>query len=639
MNRAKVLLLTVVLMLAGVVATSGIALVSAQERCAPVALVPIRGSGEGSIGIQNYGASVTNGYEGSMVGRLLRTLFDQNPRIGAVPVVEVDDRYPAVPVNKGAEATARRITDSPVFASSQDGVSATIKATSDFRFKNSRGCTSTKFVLVGYSQGAMVARDVAMMLPQLVAGVYLIGDPWQKADQAITVGDGRGGTGVFRANFRNAGNRDAYYESGYAKRSICHHGDPVCDIFGSIPTLGNDGPHKDYFTNPIEATGEATALANMIAGAGSEPPPASAALNVAFVVDTTGSMSPYIADARANIEQISRSVLRISPSSKFSLVEYKDFGDPFIARTVVPLTGEEGELANGISTLGADGGGDTPESLFSGVLEGLRTLEGAPGRRAVVVLRDAPPHDPEPWTGLSSASLARILRGIDPVPGKVDGADRSSVLRSTLVADREQGPVTVTDLSSARSLTPSVALPGPEEVATFPPASLYDVNALGASTDVVGAIVDATGGRNFGIESPADVTTAILDAVDDAGSAPVAVLGVPPSVIAGAETVISGVASSGTAPLSFEFDLDNDGRIDQSNDNGVVEYTFPLPGVYTVTLNVTDGRGRTSTTSVNVVVEAPESTPNISVEGEGPDPSVPPAPPSGGSSGGSIFGS
>lgn len=631
MKRVLGSIFSVLVLLLGIVPFLAMSTVAAQPSCAPVALVPIRGSGEGragsgegSEGLKYYGSNVSNGYEGPTLAKLLTAFYDQNPSLANTPIIEVDERYPATAVNAGVEAVVPNLQSSPVYSSSQTGVNATIAATSRFRFHDSRGCKSTKFILIGYSQGAMVARDTAMTIPSLIAGVYSVGDPWQKPNASNVTGDGRGGRGVFHTNYPRAGAaRDAFYSAAYAKHSLCHAKDPVCDFAGSTWTAFNDGPHLNYF-NGSEVNTEASVLARMVSGASTAPPVGTSALNVAFVVDTTGSMSPYIADARANITTISQNVLRTSPNSKFSLVEYKDYGDPFIAKTVVPLTGNAAALDSGIQSLGADGGGDYPESVFSGVVEGVRTLQGAAGTSAVVILRDAPPHDPEPWSGLSSDSLRRILLGVDPVPSAADSAARAINARTIPSEDREQGPGAPVD-SAVTRVAPPVALSAPaaDEVPSYPSTILYDVNAGGASSDVIGSIVDATGGRNFGIGTPGDVTTSILDAVDDAGEAPAAVLGALPTITAGEETTLSGMASVGVAPLSFEFDFENDGIVDAVNVDGFAGHVFERPGVYTVALTVRDPRGRSSTTSMEVNVVADNENPQVPIDEVPTDPSSP----------------
>jgi hypothetical protein len=69
----------------------------------------------------------------------------------------------------------------------------------------------------------------------------------------------------------------------------------------------------------------------------------------------------------------------------------------------------------GLDTLQADGGGDYPESAWSGMTEALR-LPWRPGVQKVLInMADAPARDPEPVTGLTAADVITLALEIDPV--------------------------------------------------------------------------------------------------------------------------------------------------------------------------------------------------------------------------------
>ena len=123
------------------------------------------------------------------------------------------------------------------------------------------GCPKTKWVLVGYSQGAMVARWVDDAVPSKVASRYLVGDPFQKGNQPGTRGGGANGTGVMRWNYPWASQHlDSYYSTRPSDAStFCHNNDPVCD-FGLYGTE----PHANYFTEDSEKKTEGRVLANIV---------------------------------------------------------------------------------------------------------------------------------------------------------------------------------------------------------------------------------------------------------------------------------------------------------------------------------------------------------------------------------------
>ena len=118
-------------------------------------------------------------------------------------------------------------------------------------------------------------------------------------------------------------------------------------------------------------------------------------LDLAFVVDTTGSMSSLLAAAQTQmITMIAELASAASVDMRLGVVEYRDHPpqDPLIARTH-PLTGDLRQAQATIHGLGAEGGGDGPEAVLDGVLAACRELAWRPhARRIAVLVGDAPPH-------------------------------------------------------------------------------------------------------------------------------------------------------------------------------------------------------------------------------------------------------
>jgi Mg-chelatase subunit ChlD len=118
-------------------------------------------------------------------------------------------------------------------------------------------------------------------------------------------------------------------------------------------------------------------------------------LDLAFVVDTTGSMSGLIAAAQqqmiAMIDELSRAA---AVDMRLAVVEYRDHPpqDQLVVR-VHGFTGELRKAQKAIRGLAAQGGGDGPESVLDGVLAACRDLAWRPrSRRLAVLVGDAPPH-------------------------------------------------------------------------------------------------------------------------------------------------------------------------------------------------------------------------------------------------------
>ncbi|WP_182263331.1 cutinase family protein [Rhodococcus sp. UFZ-B548] len=594
-----------------------------------MALVPIRGSGENKESAYSYSpAAKDKSWEGGTLRRLLKQFYNDNPDLAHVPIVEVPgpDDYPAVPVENQKEMGAFKLADSPVYQSSQKGVKAALDAMLSFKVANNpTSCKPTQFILIGYSQGAMVAREAAKTMPDWVSSVFLYGDPWQKPDADGTNGTGKGGNGVFRAHYPTWNKaKDSYYTaSGFDRRSLCHQNDVICGVgvkSGWDAGNGNIEQHLNYFKDPEEASAESAALAAAVKEAindgGTVTDPTVPRSDVSIVIDTTGSMGSYINNAKYNAALIAQRVIEQDNGSKVSLVEYRDHGDAFVARTIVNPTSDISSFTAGVNSLYATGGGDTPEAVYSGIVESITSFESSTVRRSMIVIGDAPPHDPEPVTGYTRDQIGRYLSGTETVPPKsLDASLRAATSGTEPEAEdpaRAQPvtPPTATVSSPAReaALSPALAL-----TSEFDPAigvSLYTLSADSSLTAMLEPLSQASGGQVFDISDASKVGDAIISAIDDAASAPVAVLGIPDFAMTGSEVTISGAASTGASKLAYEFDFDGDGSFEVSSATGIVTHTFLSPGIIQVKLRITDIDGRTSTVSAPVEVVADESVLN-----------------------------
>jgi hypothetical protein len=137
-------------------------------------------------------------------------------------------------------------------------------------------------------------------------------------------------------------------------------------------------------------------------------------VEVAFALDATGSMGPYINEARAKIRAIAAELSTGTPKPevKFGLVAFRDRGDTFVTR-VTPFTPDVEVMHRALDATEAGGGGDFPESVFEGVKDAVTRLKWTPPEdpsviRLVYVVGDAPPqHYPDGPTEKSIAAEAR----------------------------------------------------------------------------------------------------------------------------------------------------------------------------------------------------------------------------------------
>ena len=121
-------------------------------------------------------------------------------------------------------------------------------------------------------------------------------------------------------------------------------------------------------------------------------------VDLALVVDTTGSMGAFIEAARQHMVallQALTSEAAIPIELQVGLVEYRDHppqDNSFVFREHA-LTARLDHVQRDIAALKPDGGGDGPEAVYDGLRGACENLAWrAHSRRLAVLIGDAPPH-------------------------------------------------------------------------------------------------------------------------------------------------------------------------------------------------------------------------------------------------------
>lgn len=119
-------------------------------------------------------------------------------------------------------------------------------------------------------------------------------------------------------------------------------------------------------------------------------------VEVAFVLDTTGSMTGLIDGAKRKIWSIATSIVETNPKAeiRMALVIYRDRGDDYVTRSYDLTTDIQG-LYGDLLQLRADGGGDWPESVNEALHASVHKLHWSQDqatRKIVFLVGDAPPH-------------------------------------------------------------------------------------------------------------------------------------------------------------------------------------------------------------------------------------------------------
>ena len=146
-------------------------------------------------------------------------------------------------------------------------------------------------------------------------------------------------------------------------------------------------------------------------------------LDLVFVMDTTGSMRPALADVQSSLLGIVRILARLAPSLRVGFVAYRDRGEAYVTRETPLLRVNQGNvtaLLAFVQGLDAQGGGDDPEAVEAGldVALAMPWRPDADGR--IIVIGDAPVHPARVGQTLSmaagfAASGTRLPRSVSVI--------------------------------------------------------------------------------------------------------------------------------------------------------------------------------------------------------------------------------
>jgi len=118
-------------------------------------------------------------------------------------------------------------------------------------------------------------------------------------------------------------------------------------------------------------------------------------LDLALVIDCTGSMSDELEYLKVEIDAIAQSIHEMFPNvdQRYALVVYRDQGDEYVFRTF-DFTGSLEEFRRNLAAQRANGGGDYPEAVHQAMEEatGL-SWRDKDTARVLFLVADAPPHD------------------------------------------------------------------------------------------------------------------------------------------------------------------------------------------------------------------------------------------------------
>jgi alpha-tubulin suppressor-like RCC1 family protein len=573
-SRRLVRIMAAVLLVASVLPALP-TLARAAEPCGDIQLVWARGSGE------TFGTGLSRGqFTADLASRLPTDVVFSVHELGDVGfggfsypawgdlATLADGLFPILPGSPYADSVAQGRGEFDAYLANR-----------------AAACPNEVFVVGGWSQGAQVIgsslQDLTSQVRGRIAYVALFGDPTLQTGNtfgpfsfpaACATGERpwvRGSApcwisgGIF-------GPRDPYVPSDIELRvgSWCRILDGVCE--GSLVDLATSllppvRAHFAYFDPdsdsafaaqeaaealkifvPAHAAGFDVSWSQFVFGA--------AGADLAFVFDTTGSMSSAIANAKTEATNLAQTWLNFFRNGRVGLVEFKDQGDPFVSRVDLGLTNDVSAFQNSVNALTASGGGDIPEAQLSGVMTALDGMAWANGATKVtIVITDAPGKDPEPITGFTRDSVSQHALAIDPV-------------------------------------------------------TIYGVNVSGGSdvSAFMQPLATATAGQVFVLGSGQTLSDALFDVLDAAHAAPVAKLRGPYVAPTGTPiTFDAGDSFDASASItSYEWDFDSNGSVDRVTSTPQTIYTYAGTFLGQASVRVIGSDGRSSIATADVTVDS-----------------------------------
>lgn len=127
-------------------------------------------------------------------------------------------------------------------------------------------------------------------------------------------------------------------------------------------------------------------------------------LDVAIVIDSTGSMQNIIDDLKRRMTDVVRTMQRIVPTARIGAVAYRDRdagnvataprqSEEFVIRWT-DLTFNVSKVQSFLSGIVAEGGGDWKEAVKEGLSTAMKQLKWRPeAKKVIIIVGSSPPHD------------------------------------------------------------------------------------------------------------------------------------------------------------------------------------------------------------------------------------------------------
>lgn len=428
---------------------------SGPNSCVDLKLIFARGSGEKRFEDQNY-----KNFKSAMIDKLALTHINYGFEDLDYPAISVAD--PTILLTtfvSGGEAY--KFGDSV-----QDGVNKLVSGI------NGGACPNTRYVIAGYSQGAMVVSKAIQSLDaEKVIYAATFGDPKlylpegsgmvpvackgeKLSDYRIYVPDCRAYMGLL-------GGYKPYEPSSYVGKlgTWCNKADFFCS------SHLNMRDHTSYVADKIYDEASKTIFSKIVEAFNIENRYISVH-DTAFLIDSTASMNKLIDKYKA--EALSLAKQTLENGGRVALYDFRDVGDRYYPREWCNFeTCTLENFVEGLEGIETDGGGDTPESVLSSSLYVMQKLNWQLGAtKSLVILTDADYHNPD-GDGVTLDQVVKLSKQIDPVNFYIITTDVYKNAYKTLAEATDGGVASSTsDLSilTQQIIERSDSLPRVEEI-------------------------------------------------------------------------------------------------------------------------------------------------------------------------------
>lgn len=406
-RHCQILILSSMFVLATLLAplTSRLATSTQAIHCPDLKIIFVRGSGA-----ERYNNGDYQGFKSSLESKLKTSDLTYEFEDLDYPAVSVSGENMLVGI--GALISGG---ESYTFGKSvQEGISQLVSAV------NSSSCKDTKYVIGGYSQGAMVvSSSLERLKSERIIYAATFGDP------KIFLPEGAGLLPV-ACKGENLSDYRIYVPDCFAYKGLLGAKEPYASP-SYVGKLGTWCNKYDIFCSSKYSVASHTSYAkdnlyedasklifSKVATEFNFKNAYTSPHDTAILIDSTGSMSGIIANYKNEALKLAEKTL--SSGGRVALFDYRDLADKYTPVEKCNFnTCTLESFREGLDTIYTDGGGDTPESLLSSSFQVMKRLDWKLGStKSLVILTDAGYHSPD-LDGTTFYDVQTLSKQIDPV--------------------------------------------------------------------------------------------------------------------------------------------------------------------------------------------------------------------------------